>query len=104
MIGIGLTVAVVYERSCEDQLKTIRSRASSEQSEQQLSAARQLKHKNLVEIYEIFVSETALYFICPYLDISLQAINACPRFPDSIQVGAIAFEVYIPCIVKFMLI
>ncbi|KAG4423572.1 hypothetical protein IFR04_003254 [Cadophora malorum] len=54
---------------------------------------RQLHHKNLVPIHEVFASQQGFFIISPYMDISLERINGSPRYPCEPQLAELSREI-----------
>lgn len=92
-VGKHRRVVVVHQITAPHKLLTARIKPCGSHAERQLSAARQLRHENIVPIHEIFLADHEIYILSPYYDISLEGVNASPLFPDDIQVATIASEV-----------
>jgi len=66
---------------------------SKSQARRNLEMIRQLHHKNLVPIHEVFASQQGFFIISPYMDISLERINGSPRYPCEPQLAELSREV-----------
>jgi hypothetical protein len=91
-IGVRRLVTVAYEPKQEGHLYTVRFRKGPD-LEQQLSAARQLRHVNLCSIRQIFTTPDGIALVSPYLDLSLRSLNTSPRYPSCDQLATITREV-----------
>ena len=91
-LGRHNTVTVAYKKSKQDQIYTVRG-ISKSQVRKNLEMIRQLHHKNLVPIHEVFASRQGFFIISPYMDISLERINGSPRYPCEPQLAELSREV-----------
>jgi hypothetical protein len=91
-LGRHNTVTVAYKKSKQDQMYTVRG-ISKSQARRNLEMIRQLYHKNLVPIHEVFASQQGFFIISPYMDISLERINGSPRYPCEPQLAELSREV-----------
>lgn len=91
-LGRHNTVTVAYKKSKQDQMYTVRGIPKS-QARRNLEMLRQLHHKNLVPIHEVFESQQGFFIISPYMDISLERINGSPRYPYEPQLAELSREV-----------
>jgi hypothetical protein len=91
-LGRHNIVTIAYKKSKQDQIYTVR-RISKSQARRNLEMIRQLYHKNLVPIHEIFASQQGFFIISPYIDISLKQINGSPRYPYKPQLAKLSREV-----------
>ncbi|KAF1966125.1 hypothetical protein BU23DRAFT_603712 [Bimuria novae-zelandiae CBS 107.79] len=81
-IGVEKKVTVAYNEDRSETLFTAKTLdAGSEQHRIFAACQGQLKHRNLAPIHEIFASESSFFLISPFYSITLESINACPRFP-----------------------
>jgi hypothetical protein len=91
-LGRQNTVTIAYKKLKQDQMYTVRE-VSKSQVRGNLEMIRQLDHKNLVPIHEVFASQQGLFIISPYMDISLERINGSPRYPCELQLAELSREV-----------
>lgn len=91
-LGRHNAVTVAYKKSKQDQMYTVRA-ISKSQARGNLEMIRQLHHKNLVPIHEVFASQQGFFIISPYMDISLERINGSPRYPCEPQLAELSREV-----------
>ncbi|KAH8650301.1 kinase-like domain-containing protein, partial [Tricladium varicosporioides] len=91
-LGRHNTVTVAYKKSKQDQMYTVRG-ISKSQARRNLEMIRQLHHKNLVPIHEVFASQQGFFIISPYMDISLERINGSPRYPCELQLAELSREI-----------
>ncbi|KAF1963996.1 hypothetical protein BU23DRAFT_634788 [Bimuria novae-zelandiae CBS 107.79] len=95
-IGVEKKVTVVYNEDRPETLFTVKTLdAGSEQHRIFAACQGQLKHHNLALIHEIFASESSFFLISPFYSITLESINACPRFPTDTQLAVIARELVV---------
>jgi hypothetical protein len=62
---------------------------------------RQVKHKNFLPCYEIFVSDNAIFTISEYMAISLADLNCSAIPPDEIQIATIVHQVSCLCQIPY---
>jgi hypothetical protein len=91
-LGRHNTVTVAYKKSKQGQMYTVRA-VSKSQARGNLEMIRQLRHKNLVPIHEVFASQQGFFIVSPYMDISLERINGSPRYPCEPQLAELSREV-----------
>ncbi|PVH72539.1 hypothetical protein DL98DRAFT_350941, partial [Cadophora sp. DSE1049] len=91
-LGRHNAVTVAYKKSKQDQMYTVRA-ISKPQARGNLEMIRQLHHKNLVPIHEVFASQQEFFIVSPYMDISLERINGSPRYPCEAQLAELSREI-----------
>jgi hypothetical protein len=62
-------------------------------SDSKVHMLRQIKHQNILELREIFVSNDTIYTVSEPMSMTLDNICRAPKYPTEPQLGEIAFQV-----------
>lgn len=93
-IGLKGTVAIAYNVHNESELVAIREyQLNNDLTPAVVQMLQHIRHKNVVDLRELYNQHSSLYTVTSYMDISVDDLIACPKVPTEEQIATIICEV-----------